>query len=83
MKNLSEDSKYWLEIVGNNLRHIRNAQKQSLQAVARALKISPGRLGAIEKGEYDMELWLLMELCDYYDVRPADVVREDFKYPVE
>ena len=83
MKTISEDFNYRLRIIGDNLRQVRNAQKRSLQAVSRALKISQGRLEEIEKGEYDMELGLLIDLCRYYHVKAADIVSEGFKYSVE
>lgn len=83
MKPISEDFKYILTIIGDNLRQVRTARKQCLQTVSDALEISQGRLGDIENGEYDMELGFLIDLCRYYQVKAADVICEDFKYSVE
>ena len=58
-----------LEIIGANLHSIRNARKETLQAVAKALGITHPILSKIENGRYDsLQLGLLIKLCNHYKV---------------
>jgi transcriptional regulator with XRE-family HTH domain len=63
-----------LKLVGRRLRSIREAKNVSVENASRSLRISASRLQAIEKGEKDYSLALLVRICNYYDVSILDVV---------
>lgn len=67
-------SRQFLEAVGVNLFILRNNLKLSIDTVASAVSITPQALEAIEKGQYDYDLALLWDLCEYYGVTPVSVV---------
>lgn len=71
------DAKKWIRSVGANFRALRVAQKKDIETVAEAVKISPALLKQIEKGQYDMELGLYVDLCCYFGVPLRDVATEN------
>jgi len=70
------DSKKFLKAVGNRFRLLRTEQKKEIDSVAKSIKISSGLLMRIERGDYDMFLDLLFELCDYYEIAPHDFFKD-------
>ena len=66
------DSKKFLKTVGARFHSLRKKHKKEIETVAEAVGISSGLLLRIEKGDYDMYLDLLFELCDYYEITPHD-----------
>jgi transcriptional regulator with XRE-family HTH domain len=70
------DSKKFLTAVGKKFHLLRTKQKKEFDAVAKAIKISPALIVRIERGDYDMYLDLLFELCDYYDIAPHDLFKD-------
>lgn len=59
---------YFLKKVGERLRTVRLSQGYSLEAVAEGVDVAPGLLDKIENGLYDMDVTLLLSLCQFYDV---------------
>jgi DNA-binding Xre family transcriptional regulator len=64
----------FLHTIGDNLYALRMSRKATLKTVARAIKISPGRLSKIEKGLCPhCRFGVLVRLCEYYEIKLADV----------
>lgn len=64
-----------LLIIGNNLHSLRMDRNAALKTVAKAIKISPGRLNKIEKGLCPhCKFGTLAILCKYYEVKLTDIV---------
>jgi transcriptional regulator with XRE-family HTH domain len=58
-----------LETIGRNLHSIRNARKETLQAVAQAIGITHPVISKIENGRNEnLSLALLVKLCNHYEV---------------
>lgn len=58
-----------LKTIGHNLHTIRNARKETLQAVASELGITHPIISKIENGRYpNLQLNLLVKLCNYYNI---------------
>jgi transcriptional regulator with XRE-family HTH domain len=58
-----------LETVGRNLHSIRNARKETLQAVAQAIGITHPVISKIENGRNEnLSIALLIKLCNHYEV---------------
>ena len=70
------DSKKFLKAVGNKLYSLRKVHKKELESVAKAIEISPALLMRIERGDYDIYLDLLFELCDFYAIAPHDFFKD-------
>lgn len=70
------DSKKFLRAVGKKFHSLRTEQKKELDAVAKAIKIRSTLLMRIERGDYDMYLDLLFELCDFYEIAPHDFFKD-------
>lgn len=63
-----------LKKVGENLRKIRNDRNLTIDAVAKAIQLSPQLLQRLEDGLYpDCKLTTLFDLVDYYGV-PGDEI---------
>lgn len=74
-KALERTQKAFLVAIGNNLYTLRAARKESLKAVAKAVKMSPSTLSKIEKGLYPhYRIGTLIRLSKYYKVHPKDIV---------
>ena len=73
---MRRDARKFLKIVGERLHSLRKAQGNEIEIVAKALGISPALLARIERGDYDMYLDLLFELCDYYDITPHEFFKD-------
>lgn len=74
MKTDYEDFRDLLKTIGANLKELRVARKQSIEAVAAAIELPTLMLEGIEEGECDLGLGLLLDLCCYYEVNAVDVV---------
>lgn len=70
------DSRKFLKAVGKKFHQLRTQQKRELDSVAKAIKIRSSLLMRIERGDYDMYLDLLFELCDYYNIAPHDFFKD-------
>lgn len=58
-----------LTIIGHNLHTIRNARKETLQAVAASIGITHPIISKIENGRYEnLQLNLLVKLCNHYHI---------------
>lgn len=58
-----------LTIIGHNLHTIRNARKETLQAVAASIGITHPIISKIENGRYEnLQLNLLVKLCNHYNI---------------
>lgn len=67
MKNIDHHS--LLSIIGQNLHTIRNARKETLQAVATEIGVTHPIISKIENGRYEsLQLGLLIKLCNYYQI---------------
>lgn len=67
MKNIDIHS--LLNIIGQNLHTIRNARKETLQAVASEIGVTHPIISKIENGRYEsLQLGLLIKLCNYYQI---------------
>ena len=74
-KTIDKAQKTFLNTIGNNLYALRAARKESLKAVAKAVKMSPSTLSKIEKGLYThYRIGTLILLSKYYKVHPKDIV---------
>lgn len=73
---MKPSSKDFLKSIGKKLQAIRLSKNISPKTAAHHLRISVSRLQAIESGEKDYSLDLLMTLCDYYEVSILDVIEE-------
>jgi transcriptional regulator with XRE-family HTH domain len=60
--------------IGRKLKTSRVKKKITLETAARAFRISVIRLDAIERGEKNYNLSLLVKMCEYYNVSVLDVV---------
>jgi DNA-binding XRE family transcriptional regulator len=63
-----------LRSIGRKLLMHRVAQNLTREMAAQAINISPKRLEAIERGETNYNLTLLVKMCEYYNVNILDVV---------
>jgi len=70
------DAKQFLKDVGAKFYSLRKAHESEIETVARAVGISPALLVRIERGDYDMYLDLLFELCHYYSISPHDLFND-------
>lgn len=70
------DARKFLKTVGTRLYQLRKDQRKELETVAKGVGISPALLARIERGDYDMYLDLLFELCDYYEITPHDFFKD-------
>jgi transcriptional regulator with XRE-family HTH domain len=61
--------------IGNKLKIAREARGFSIKDASKFLYMSTSRLEAIERGEKNYSLTLLVAMCDYYKVDVLDVVR--------
>lgn len=67
MKNIDIHS--LLSIIGQNLHTIRNARKETLQAVASEIGVTHPIISKIENGRYEsLQLGLLVKLCNHYQI---------------
>ena len=58
-----------LQTIGANLHSIRNARKETLQAVAKSIGVTHPIISKIENGRYDtLQLGLLIKLCNHYEI---------------
>lgn len=58
-----------LTTIGQNLHTIRNARKETLQAVASDIGITHPIISKIENGRYpNLQLNLLIKLCNHYNI---------------
>jgi transcriptional regulator with XRE-family HTH domain len=63
------DTNALLTTIGHNLHTIRNARKETLQAVASEIGITHPIISKIENGRYpNIQLNLLIKLCNHYKV---------------
>ena len=63
------DTNALLTTIGQNLHTIRNARKETLQAVASEIGITHPIISKIENGRYpNIQLNLLIKLCNHYKV---------------
>lgn len=63
------DTNALLTTIGHNLHTIRNARKETLQAVASEIGITHPIISKIENGRYpNIRLNLLIKLCNHYKV---------------
>lgn len=71
----------FLHTIGDNLYTLRMNHKATLKTVARAIKISTGRLSKIEKGLCPhCKFGTLVVLCRYYKIKLSDVaIKGKFK----
>lgn len=72
----TRDAKKFLRILGERLYSLRKEQGTEIEMVAKAVGVSPALLVRIERGDYDMYLDLLFELCDYYSITPHDLFKD-------
>ena len=70
------DARKFLKAVGTRFHSLRKQHDSELETVAKAVGISPALLLRIERGDYDMYLDLLFELCDYYEITPHDFFKD-------
>lgn len=69
------DLSHLLTTIGQNLHTIRNARKETLQAVASEIDITHPVISKIENGRYpNLQLNLLIKLCNYYNVTLQQVL---------
>jgi transcriptional regulator with XRE-family HTH domain len=66
--------KYFVRKVGQRLQAKRLDNSYSIDKVATDIGISPDLLREIENGSYDIDLFLLLDLCRYYKVRAYDLL---------
>lgn len=65
----------FLHTIGDNLYALRVARKETLKAIAKAVKMAPARLSKIEKGLCpNYRFGILIRLCKHYKVSVLDVV---------
>lgn len=58
-----------LIIIGQNLHTIRNARKETLQAVASDIGVTHPIISRIENGRYkNLQINLLVKLCNHYNI---------------
>lgn len=63
------DTNALLTTIGHNLHTIRNARKETLQAVASEIGITHPIISKIENGRYpNIQLNLLIKLCNHYKI---------------
>lgn len=67
-----------LDKIGQNLHSIRNARKETLQAVAQSIGVSHPVLSKIENGRNEhLNLFLLVKLCNHYEITLQQVFSLD------
>jgi transcriptional regulator with XRE-family HTH domain len=64
-----------LRIIGSKLKKLRKSRGISIDVAAKSFRISISRLEAIELGEKNYNLTLLVKMCEYYKVDVLDVVK--------
>jgi transcriptional regulator with XRE-family HTH domain len=58
-----------LTTIGHNLHTIRNARKETLQAVASDIGVTHPIISKIENGRYEsLQISLLIKLCNHYNI---------------
>lgn len=74
----SSDISSLLIKIGKNLHTIRNSRKETLQSVADSVGSTHPVLSKVENGRYrNLQLELLLKLCDYYNVALHQVMELD------
>lgn len=64
----------YLKTVGDNLYDCRAKRKETLQTVAKSVKMNPGSISKIEKGlSPRFRITTLLRLCKYYSITLYDV----------
>ena len=61
--------------LSNTLKNLRNNKKISLRTAAKGIGITHSTLLRLERGDYNPNLTTLMNICRYYDVTVADVIK--------
>jgi transcriptional regulator with XRE-family HTH domain len=61
--------------IGNKLKRLRESRGISIDVAAKYFRISTSRLEAIELGEKNYNLTLLVKMCGYYKVDVLHVVK--------
>ena len=56
-----------MEMVGNNIRSIRLSKKMSLEEVAKAMDITPGYLGLMERGKRGISAKYIYKLSNIFN----------------
>jgi len=73
-REFDRESKVYIRKVGGTLQHIRESKDIAIADAAKSIGISSNCLQAVERGERDYSLKLLVEICEYYQVNVQDVV---------
>lgn len=69
-----------LRMVGNNMRALRQSNKESLKTVAKIARISASHLSRMERGLVPgFNLTVLGLICRYYDEEMRDIVTRGYK----
>jgi transcriptional regulator with XRE-family HTH domain len=63
-----------LFLIGKKLKAVRNSRSITPEIASRFLRVSIVRLEAIERGEKNYSLELLVRMCDYYEVNVLEIV---------
>jgi transcriptional regulator with XRE-family HTH domain len=74
MKNHHAYVKSQVAKIGRKLSAARIQKNIAPDTVARDLRMSVSRLEAIERGEKNYSLELLVRMCDYYEVNVLEIV---------
>jgi transcriptional regulator with XRE-family HTH domain len=62
-----------LLVLGKAIRAVREEQKLGVAELADASGVAQGNIGALERGELDPSLELLLELAEGLSVRPSEL----------
>jgi transcriptional regulator with XRE-family HTH domain len=63
-----------LSTIGRRLKSVRKSRNIAPATASRFLRMSVSRLEAIERGEKNYSLELLVRMCDYYEVSVFEIV---------
>ena len=64
----------FMKTVGSGLRNVREAQKQDIDTVAKAVDIRSDRLDLIEQGKFNWDVTMIARLCKYYKVTVKEML---------
>lgn len=64
--------KVFRNAIGSGFKKLRLSAGKSINDVSIAVGIQPTLLEQLERGEYDMPIVEYIDLCEYYNIKPAD-----------
>ena len=63
----------------DKLRNVRESKKISRKEIANYLNVSSSLISEIEAGRTRLSIDIFLELCEYYEINPLEILKNDDK----